>query len=306
AILLSQIDVRYLFIVISSISPAHLLLGFILYSLCYLFRTLRFALILNKKVNLKDLFLIVCVHNMANYLLPARTGEFSYVYLLKKSQGIRGSEGVATLMLARIFDVISISLIFFTSVFMVRSLPPIVSNAISGVAFSLLFIVLFLVYLLYYGNRFTVLITGVCSKLNLLRFHLVDFLLEKLKEIVGNLSSIRSKKTVFYFFIYSIFIWSSLYSMIYVLLDGMSIHLGTWVVILGSTFAILTGILPVQGLGGFGTYEGAWAVVFIPLGISKETAIASGFAVHILFLLYSMILGSLGLHRLGIKAFHRS
>ncbi|RLI87096.1 MAG: hypothetical protein DRO76_02845 [Candidatus Altiarchaeales archaeon] len=302
AVLLSQIDIRDILLVISSISPIYVLLGFILYSISYLLRTLRFDILLDGKVGIKDLFSIVCIHNMSNNLFPARTGEFSYVYLLKKVEKIQTSEGIATLMLARIFDFISIFLLFFISTFMVKDLPLIVSNAILGVTLLLALVVLFLISSLYYGDKLVKIVKDFCSKLGLMKFHLMEFLLEKMGETVNGFNSIRSKNTILYSLIFSIFIWSSLYSMNYVLLKGMNMNIDLWIVILGSTFSIFTTILPIQSIGGFGTMEGAWAISFISLGIPKEMAIASGFGVHIVLFLYFLIWGFFGILRIRRKS----
>jgi len=75
----------------------------------------------------------------------------------------------------------------------------------------------------------------------------------------------------------------------------MGLDLMMWVVILGSTFSIISTLLPIQGIGGFGTSEIAWALAFITLGLSKEVAISSGFGIHILIVVYFLILGSFGI-----------
>ena len=64
-----------------SIDSIYLLIGFVLYLRLFL-RTLRFHILLNNKVSIKDLFSIVCVHNMANNILPARTGEVFVMCIL--------------------------------------------------------------------------------------------------------------------------------------------------------------------------------------------------------------------------------
>lgn len=109
AILLSQISIGDVAKTLISIDPIYIIIGFILYLGSYFFRALRFHILLNSKVSIKDLFSIVCVHNMANNILPARTGEVSYVYLSKKLHNISVGEGVASLMVARVFDFTTIS-----------------------------------------------------------------------------------------------------------------------------------------------------------------------------------------------------
>ncbi|WP_269849783.1 lysylphosphatidylglycerol synthase transmembrane domain-containing protein [Methanosarcina horonobensis] len=104
---------RGLIATIKNIDKTYLVLGFFLYVLSYLLRGLRFHILLDKKISLTDLFHIVCVHNMVNSILPARSGELSYIYILKKYHDKSTGEGVATLMVARVLDFITISLLFF-------------------------------------------------------------------------------------------------------------------------------------------------------------------------------------------------
>jgi len=84
AILLSQIRIADVIATLAGIDPLYLIAGFVLYVCSYFFRALRFHILLNGEVGLWDLFNIVCVHNMMNNILPARTGELSYIYLLKR------------------------------------------------------------------------------------------------------------------------------------------------------------------------------------------------------------------------------
>ena len=81
-LLSSQINPDDVIITLKNINPLFLIAGFILYTggLTVL-RTWRFHILLNKEVSVKDLFPITCVVNMMNNLLPARTGELSYIYL---------------------------------------------------------------------------------------------------------------------------------------------------------------------------------------------------------------------------------
>ena len=75
AILLSQIRIADIINTLAGIDPLYLIVGFVLYACTYFFRALRFHILLNRAVGIRDLFNIVCVHNMVNNILPARTGE---------------------------------------------------------------------------------------------------------------------------------------------------------------------------------------------------------------------------------------
>lgn len=82
ALLLSQINLSDITTTLTSIDPIYIITGFILYLSSYFFRALRFHILLNNKVSIKHLFSIVCVHNMANNILPARTGEVFVMCIL--------------------------------------------------------------------------------------------------------------------------------------------------------------------------------------------------------------------------------
>jgi len=237
---------------------------------------------------------------MINNILPMRTGELSYIYLLKKLHNKSTGEGIATLFVARVFDFISISLLFFISALIVQNLPDTIIKLIWIIAIFMVLIVFFLFILTHFGERFIVVVEKIATKLGLRKKHLVDYLLRKGMETVDSFKKIGRGKTVEIFLI-SMGIWLSLYSVNYILVNAMGINLTFCVVLLGSTFLVFTTVLPIQGMGGFGTYESAWTIAFISLGITKQVAITSGFGIHILCVSYFLILGSFGLLRLKFK-----
>ena len=62
AILLSQIQIADIITTLAGIDPLYLIAGFVLYACSYVFRALRFYILLDGEVGLRDLFNIVCVH----------------------------------------------------------------------------------------------------------------------------------------------------------------------------------------------------------------------------------------------------
>ncbi|MBU6415524.1 flippase-like domain-containing protein, partial [Patescibacteria group bacterium] len=57
-------------------------------------RALRFRFLLDKKLSFLDFLNIVFVHSFLSNNLPARSGEMSYVYLIKKSGRVLDGENV--------------------------------------------------------------------------------------------------------------------------------------------------------------------------------------------------------------------
>jgi len=79
--------------------------------------------------------------------------------------------------------------------------------------------------------------------------------------------------------------WLSLYGTLFVLMSQLGFHLPFSKVVIGSVFANFSNLLPVSGVGGFGTMEAGWAVGFTLLGINRNDAIATGIVVNLFIFL---------------------
>lgn len=293
--LLSYIEVEKIAETISTIPPVLFLLCFILYIFSYFLRAFRFRILLNETIGFKDLFSIVSVHNMLNNILPARSGELSYIYLVKRTNDISIDRGIATLMIARIFDFIAISLLVIISAIVVKDLPVIISNALIIVLILLMFVIILLISLILYRESGIALIEKIATKLNLNKIRIINSLITKGEETIKNFGILKSKKISLFVFLHSLVIWLFLYLISYILYNEMGIELSFWEIIFCSTLALFTFILPIQSIGGFGTQEGAYAIAFIAVGIPKELAITSAFSLHIISYIYFLILGGYGL-----------
>lgn len=303
AILLSQIEVSDVITTLAGIDPLYLIAGFVLYVCSYFFRASRFKMLIHsKKVKLSDLFAIVSVHNMVNSILPARTGELSYIYLAKKTQGIHSSEGITTLITARMFDALAISIIFLFSASVLGSEMHMskINIWLSGI-FILALVVLSFAIILYHGKKAMVLFENLMNRAKIKRFRVITFIVNKGYEVTDSFELIRAKNVFPFVFIVSIAIWCSMYAMIFSLLVGMGIDIDIWMTILGSTLTFVISILPIQGVGEFGTLEGAWTVAFIGLGFTKDVAIVSGFSYHIIRFIYFLILGGYGMYAIRYR-----
>lgn len=284
-----------------SIEPLYVLLGLGAYASCYLFRALRFNVLLNKEVRVADLFAIVCVHNMVNGIMPARTGELSYIYLLKKLHKKSLADGAATLVLARMMDLISISILFFAAVVLAGELPGMISGLLSAIALSGAVVVLAFFALVIGGRSSVEALHRLTMRLNLDSVDVIRRSINGLREAEGRIEAVRNRKVLFLVITISLGIWTSQYLMYYILLWGLGLELTFALIVLGTTFAIFTSIAPVPSIGSFGVYEGLWAISFASLGFPKETAIATGFAIHIIFIAYFLLLGAIGLFQVMIR-----
>jgi uncharacterized protein (TIRG00374 family) len=294
ALLFSQINLEDVITTLKNINPMYLIAGFILYTCSYFFRAWRFHILLNREVRIKDLFDIECVHNAMNNLLPARTGELSYVYLLKKMNNKTIGDGVATLVVARIFDFIALIILFFIAVVVIIAIPKIIMDALWIIAFFAIFLLIVLVLLLTKGKKFVTGVQKTAERLHWEKNPVIHYLIRKGFETVDSLDKIQMKKSIGPLITSSLLIWGFNYVVIYLLMMGMNFQISILLVVLGGTFILLTTVLPIQGIAGFGTTETIWTLVFVPLGLSLDQAIISGFCYHIVIILYFTILGLYG------------
>jgi hypothetical protein len=297
--LLSQIDVRQLGGFIRQFSFKGLLIAFGVYALSYYFRALRWSqLIHSKEVGMRELWLVTCAHIMFNNLLPSRTGEMSYIYLLKTRHGLPGSEGLATLLVSRLYDFAVMAAFFLISVFFfVRKFSMTIEEIMIGSAVllgAMVFLIFNLNRLVSFGLRLAQKIAGRFGGAKWVRF-----VLEKGRETEESLSAIRDNRRYIRIGATTALIWGTKFLSFYILMNAIlhghlseTFHVTYWMIVLGTTAAELTTVLPVHGVGGFGTYETAWAGAFFLLGFTKELAIKTALSFHILGLLYSVILGT--------------
>jgi len=106
--------------------------------LSYFFRALRWRILISpmKQVEARDLFSPLMVGYMAN-ILPARAGELIRAYLLGKKHDIPFSGAFASIIVERLFDIVSI-LLLFAGVFMFNAEVLDSEATISGVSLQTL------------------------------------------------------------------------------------------------------------------------------------------------------------------------
>jgi len=231
---------------------------------------------------------------MMNNLLPARTGELSYVYLLKRVNGRTACEGISTLVVARIFDFIALAIIYFSAILTVKNVPSTINDAFWIIALFMVILFFILGMILFRGRSFVTMINKTMKLIHIEKNRVSIYFLEKGFETAESLERIKVKSIIGLMIAFSILIWGFNYSMGYLILVGMNISLSIQVIVLGMTFTLLSTTLPINGISGFGTNEAFWTLTFVPLGMSLQMAIISGFAYHIILIVNFMILGFIG------------
>lgn len=293
-ILLSQIQFSKLSSTLASIHPVYLVVGFALYFSTYFLRALRFKVILGDEAKYSDLLKVLFIHNMVNQVLPARTGEISYVYLMEKRK-LPINKGISSLALARIFDLIAIALLFLVALLVLKEMNAAFLNLMYVMTLVVAMALFSLFCLFVYKKKFIDKVQSLTEILKMHKFDITKRALEKGEETIEDMKVIATKKVFVYSTLISLGIWFTSTVLMYMLLSQMNVMLSIWEVCLGSMVIVITSILPIHSVGGFGTTESVWAFIYIALGVSREMAIASGIGIHLILFTYLLIIGVVGM-----------
>jgi uncharacterized membrane protein YbhN (UPF0104 family) len=265
------------------------------------FRAYRKTILVgSQRIGMGDMFLVAMIRNAFNMVLPARTGELSYVYILTQRFQFPLEIGISTLMVVLIFDlVIVFSLIIISLIIVGVSAFAIPPTSVVIIAIILLGISLLILFYLAKIIDFIL----IAYKKILVRFKvkeekLIYRIYNKLLDINDNLKIIRGRKIYWKVYLSSIATrvlkFTGYYLVIHAILSPLGYtfsELNYWVILLATVAAEISAVLPTHAFAGFGTYEGAFALAAIPLGFVQGSEITVGFAYHIVVLVYTVVLG---------------
>ena len=291
-VLLLQISLKDLYHLLTTIDPLWAALGSIAYLLSTLFRTLRFKWLIHSKfIRFSDLFRITAFYHLSLMVLPSKLGELSYPYLLNKKSGINVTEGLASLIISRVYDfvIILVVLLFLSIGFQgLFELNPslvvlLVTLLIGFLVLGLFYVSSFLRWLSYGLGR----ISNWTGSRNA-RF--VLWIQKKMSDMAEDFYAIKSRHTHLPVSLASLASWAMIFCTFYAYMKGFGVEIPFTKMIFGSTVGVVANALPISGIGNWGTLEAGWAAGFLMVGLSKEKAIATGFGVHIIVFIVASII----------------
>jgi len=290
-LLLTQINFRDLSQLLFAIKPAHLILGGFVYLCKASVRSYRITR-LNKSSSLSHLRMLrlSLASSLASQILPFKLGEFSYVYLLKKDDKASLSQGLSSLVILRVFDVLAVAILFL-GISLWEGLPDDLSTYyvpilifMGGVAFA------FGIWML--ASRLKGFALGQLRRLKVFSLPAVEKSLQGVESIIDSLKQYKSAEYPL-FILLAVLEWLINYATFHVIMLGMGFTPSFFVTVVAVSFSILASILPINSLGNFGTQEAGWATGMILMGYSKVDAISSGFATHLITLGYMLLFGGI-------------
>jgi uncharacterized protein (TIRG00374 family) len=294
-LLFTQISLRDLWNLLAKVDPRWTAIGSLFYLLGLFFRALRYRwLIHSRKVPFPKLFQISAIYNLAISVLPSKFGELTYPYFLNRAGGVNFTEGLASLIASRVYDLCVILVIFSITAAGARETLRV--GLFWIILMSLGLTCLIVVVLLNLGRLLAWLSMLIEKRSTRSRTKVkrpLQWVQKKIQEISGDFHAINARRGYLPVAVATTLSWVMIFLMFHALLRGFGIRVPLLKVIFGSSVAILASTIPISGLGNWGMLEAGWAAGFLLVGLSKENAIATGFGIHILILIVSAVIGLL-------------
>lgn len=264
--------------------PLHLLwlyLGF--YFASTLLRTWKYRILLGGRLSFRDLFLITLVRNFAVDLLPARSAALVLFSYFTHKKGVDLGSGTSSFSIAMFYD--SLALILMLALLLVF-LPP-AGNPLwlwlgmGGIALLSLAVIVYAAPL-----------SRLAVRLIPARWSVPQRFMHEVAEYFATHRGMREKALVFAL---SAALRLLKYLSLCLLFCGLAgIALRPWVFArfcFGLAGTEFSQFLPIQGIGGFGTWELTFTLIFRELGLSLANPFLIALTLHLLTQVCEYILG---------------
>ena len=298
--LLKEIDIQQIPQTLGRLSIKALLIGFTCYCLLVLAKTLRFRALLNLDSSAHQIFPILALHTFWGNILPMRTGDVSYVYLMQRRQKVDATQGIASLLIASLIDLILLIGLVFVTVWLLRNSLP-ASFIITFLYLSLLFIgsglITVFVLVSVVPNACMRLAERCARPLLRLEKRPISWGINKGLQVLRELTAFRSHRRFLEVWGYSLLCLVIRFGFQCYLVVEMGVDVPILHALFALTFTNVFNLLPVQTVGNFGTTEFPFVWLLEHFGTSVEVATVTGFSLHILILLYCVPLGVYGYFR---------
>lgn len=294
--LLSFIDPRRILAALATLKPRWVAAALAAYAVTYATRAVSFALLLpGRPVRARQIFGVHCIHNFYNMILPARAGELSYLYLMKKRHGIPAAQALSSLLVQRIIDLSTVPLFFIAGLLLWRPAGAAGASAHGarnlaaalGLTVALGALVAWLPAL---NDRFWNAAERLFARLRWDRYGPFKKIRALGRELSASMRSVGNPQNLFLVWCCAMLGRLANNLCLFFLIVAAAIPCGFFQSVVGSTGAVLTNVLPINGVGSFGPFEGGWAAGFMFVGLSRDAALSSGFIAHIMTFLFSLLL----------------
>lgn len=270
------------------------------YFLAVATRTWRWNYLLRplKRISLKRLFPIVVIGYMGNNIFPFRIGELLRSYVLKRNEEVSISSSLATIVVERIFDGLTMLLFAFVALLT----APFLSDALrlTVVIGSLVFLGALIIFLFLAARPAT-----AARLYNPLINHLIphrlrDKLRGFIERFMSGLAALRDFKHVIMIFLTTVLIWLLETVTYWFVMHAFNLQLSFFTLMMMNGVVNLITTLPAAP-GYIGTFDASGIWVLEAFGVIKSRATAYTLVLHATLWLPITLLGFFYMIREGLR-----
>lgn len=240
---------------------------------------------------------ISAAHNLAAYVLPAKTGEMALVMYLRTHSSVTTVQALAALFVSRMLDLatLCLSLAVATAILIARDhngLPPGFAALCAGLVAGAAALMLLSARSDWIVRAASWLARGLGAG----QLGLGLKLLARAEDLSLALRQAPAGRALWIAAAQSLAMWIGIFVTYEILARafGLDSALGLAHVAFGSSLSIVTNLLPINSFAGFGTQEGGWVLGFGLLGVPRDAALSTGLGVHLAQLASTVLLGLIG------------
>jgi hypothetical protein len=278
------ITIEQLTIVVEMFSLRTFIVCLLIYFVSYILRGYRYHIVIgNPRLTYIKLLPVIMLYQFFVRILPLKSGELTFLYLLKKYRNIDLHQSANSLLFVKVIDLISILFLFIS----LNAIPFMdVTNNFELTFVFIVNIILTSLFMRFYIPIFE--FVKVFLKSRTWKFLKYDLVIRIL-----SYNRIFSMKEIIFISINTSAIWISLYILLLLLIQG-SISISIIEQIQAITYAFIGNILPINGLGGFGAQEASWTIGFMQKNVDYSLSLITGVYVNVISFLYVIIFGAFG------------
>jgi hypothetical protein len=272
----------------------------------YVARALRFQVLIprQERPSFAAMLAIGAAHNMASYVLPAKSGEATLVLYARGASGVSTGAALASLLVSRALDLMALAAALAAATVYLSLGDQWQASQVAGLTAGALLLAATLVFFVASarGEWLVGLIGGTLRLLRLDRLSAGQRVASMAAGLADALKLTRGGGRLRAAGALSVLMWFGVFWFYTILAQGFGLpdHIGLVETAFGSGLAIMTNILPINALAGFGTQETGWVLGFGLLGVEGDLAFSSGVGVHLVQLVNVLLLGVLGHLGMGL------
>lgn len=289
AYIFSELDWAVLGRAFSDLHWGWLGLALLVYLANVVLRALRFAnLIYSRSIHWLELVPVSALHNVLVYLMPAQTGDVTYIFIAKNRLNLSLSEGTATLLASRFYDISLVALILALLLPSARSgMPDWIFQTAAMFCIIVLLGALTILVFLKVNKPASNTATAADGK------NLLTRVRAAWEKFLAGLREIQSHGAHGKIALLTAGIWLCIYLNYYSAVRGMGLPISFHQIVIISVVMISLTLLPVQGFANVGTHEIGWASVLVAFQYPYEAALAMAVGSHFVFLMSVLISGGI-------------